>query len=204
MIDAVVLDIGNVLIGWDPEGFYDRRIGKERRRRLFAEVPLHEMNLRIDGGAPFAPTVDGVAAAHPGWAAEIRLWHDAWLEMTAPDKPQSVALMRAVRSKGVPVWALTNFGTETLALAEGAYPFLREFDRRFVSAEIGICKPEPGIYAVVEAQGVPRARLLYTDDSAANVAAAAERGWATHHFTGEAGWAARLIEEGILTEAEAA
>lgn len=204
MIDAVVLDIGNVLISWDPEGFYDRRIGRERRQRLFDEVPLIEMNRRIDAGAPFRKSVVKVAEAHPGWQDEIMLWHDAWLSMTAADKPRSVELMRAVRSKGVPVWALTNFGIETLQLADAAYPFLREFDRRIVSGELGVCKPDPAIYEAVEAQGVDPQSLLFVDDSAANVAAAAGRGWQTHHFDGVDNWAERLVAEGVLTQAEAA
>ena len=204
MIDAVVLDIGNVLIRWDPEGFYDRRIGRERRQRLFAEVPLAEMNREIDRGAPFLETVTGTAEAYPGWHDEIMLWHDEWLGMTAPDKPRSVELMRAVRAKGVPVWALSNFGIETLKLADAAYPFLGEFDRRMVSGELGVCKPEPAIYEAVEAQGVAPERLLFADDSDANVAAAAGRGWQTHRFEGVEGWAARLVSEGILAEAEAA
>ena len=204
MIDAVVLDIGNVLIRWDPAGFYDRRIGPERRERLFAEVPLAEMNRQIDRGAPFLKTVTKTAEAHPGWHDEVMLWHDEWLGMTAPDKPRSVELMRAVRAKGVPVWALSNFGIETLELADAEYPFLTEFDRRIVSGELGAVKPDPEIYEAVEAQGVEPQRLLFTDDVVANVDAAVERGWQTHRFDGVDGWAARLVAEGILTEAEAA
>ena len=40
MIEAIVFDIGRVLITWDPEGCYDRWIGPERRRALFEAVPL--------------------------------------------------------------------------------------------------------------------------------------------------------------------
>lgn len=204
MIDAVVFDIGNVLIDWDPEAYYDRRIGPERRARLFEEVPLVEMNRRIDLGAPFRKTVTKTAEAHPDWRDEIMLWHDDWLGMTAPGEPRSIALMRAVRSKGFPVWALSNFGIETLAIADVEYPYLTEFDRRIVSGELGVMKPDPEIYEAVEAQGVDPGRLLYTDDNAANVEAATERGWRAHLYQGADGWATRLVAEGILTEAEAA
>ena len=34
--EAVIFDIGNVLIEWQPERFYDSEIGEERRRALFA------------------------------------------------------------------------------------------------------------------------------------------------------------------------
>ncbi len=204
MIDAVVMDIGNVVLTWDPQGFYDRKIGRDRREKLFEEVPLVEMNRQIDNGAPFRKTVRKVAEAYPGWHDEIMLWHDEWLGMTAADRPRMVELMRTIRSKGVPVWALSNFGIETLALADAEYPFLTEFDRRIVSGELGVCKPSRDIYEAVEAQGVAPERLLFTDDSAANIAAAAERGWHTHLFTDSDGWADRLVSEGILTPAEAA
>lgn len=39
-VKAVVFDIGNVLIKWNPERFYDARLGVAERKRLFAEVPL--------------------------------------------------------------------------------------------------------------------------------------------------------------------
>ncbi len=50
---AVVYDIGRVLIHWDPRGFYDRVIGPEARARLFAEVDLDGMNIRVDNGSYF-------------------------------------------------------------------------------------------------------------------------------------------------------
>ena len=204
MIDAVVFDIGNVLMGWDPEAYYDRRIGADRRARLFEEVPLVEMNRRIDLGAPFLKTVRKTAEAHPDWQDEVMLWHDDWLGMTAPGDPRSVSLLRAVRSKGIPAWALSNFGIETLALADAEYPYLTEFERRIVSGELGVMKPDAEIYEAVEAQGVDPARLLYADDNTANVDAAVERGWRTHVYRGADGWATRLVAEGLLTEAEAA
>ena len=44
--EAVIFDIGNVLTRWQPEAFYDRVIGEERRRALFAAVDLHQNLLR--------------------------------------------------------------------------------------------------------------------------------------------------------------
>ena len=37
---AVIFDVGNVLTRWQPEAFYDRVIGEDRRRALFAEVDV--------------------------------------------------------------------------------------------------------------------------------------------------------------------
>ena len=56
---------------------------------------------------------------------------------------------------------------------------------------------------MVEAAGHAPEALLFADDRADNIAAAAARGWHTHHFTDPAGWARRLVAEGLLTEQEA-
>ena len=202
-IEAVVFDIGNVLVGWQPERFYDRVTGPARRKALFAAVDLDGMNLRVDGGAPWRETVAAVAEAHPDWAAEVQLWHDRWDEMFSPVIDHSVRTLRALRGRGVPVLALTNFGRETFAFAKGRHDFLNEFDRVFASGHLGLLKPDPAIYAVVEAAGHAPEALLFADDRADNIAAAAARGWHTHHFTDPAGWARRLVAEGLLTEQEA-
>lgn len=193
----MVFDIGRVLIGWQPEAFYEREIGPEARARLFAEVDLYGMNLRIDAGEGFA-AVEAAALAHPDWAAEIRLWRDRWPEMLTGPIEGSVALLQKLKAQGTPVLALTNFGTETLAIAQGIFPFLNDFDRMFVSAELRLLKPDPAIYAALEAaMGLPPEALFFTDDVAENTAAAAARGWRTHHFTTPERLAEALVEAGL-------
>lgn len=204
-IEAVVFDIGNVLIAWQPERFYDRVIGAARRKAMFAEVDLHRMNDEIDRGGDFHAVVSATADAHPQWRTEIMMWHDRWIELASPPIDLSVRLLRALRRKGVPVFSLTNFGHGTFEIARREYPFLEEFDRSFVSARLGVIKPDPKIYEVVEAEsGLAGASLLFTDDRAENIAAAQARGWRTHRFERPEGWAATLVEAGLLTAEEAA
>ncbi len=198
-IDAVVFDIGNVLIEWQPERFFDRRIGSGRRRALFAQVPLEAMNHAIDLGAPLVETVAGCAAKHPGWSAEINLWARAWLDISGPAIPGAADTLLALRARGVTTLALSNFGNEPFALALGRYPFLDAFDRRFLSGALGCAKPDPAIYATLEREtGIDPQRLLFTDDRPENIAAAQARGWQTHLFRDPDGWAERLHAEGLL------
>lgn len=201
---AVIFDIGNVLVSWQPERFYDSVIGPKARRALFAEVDLHGMNDLIDAGALFRETVYDWAERTPRWRAEIRLWHDRWLDIAAPVIPHSIHLQRTLRAKGVPVFALTNFGRHTFAYAEPRMPFLSDFDRRYISGHMGVIKPDPRIYQMVEEDcALPPQSLLFTDDRAENIAVAQARGWQTHHFTGPEGFAARLVATGLLSEQEA-
>ena len=203
-IEAVVFDIGRVLIHWDPEGFYDREIGQDRRRALFAEVDLERMNLRVDLGDPFAGSVYQLADENPLYRDEIRYWHDRWIDMASPAIPASVTLLRAIKAKGLPVFALSNFGRETFEIACEHYPFLTEFDRTFISAHHRMAKPDPAFYALLETDsGLSGASLFFTDDKPENIAAAKDRGWATHLFNGPEGLARALVAHNLLTEEEA-
>ena len=203
-INAVLFDIGNVLIEWAPQRFFDSVIGADRRMALFAEVDLEGMNDRVDRGENFHDLLAQTAADHPAWATEINLWHDRWIEMASPAIAHSVRLLRALRAADVPVFALSNFGVQTFEIAQAHYPFLTEFDRSYISGHMGVMKPEPAIYQAVEDEtGFDPASLLFTDDRLDNITAARARGWQTHIFTGPEGWAARLVEAGLLPEAEA-
>ena len=203
-VEAVIFDIGNVLTRWQPEAFYDRVIGVGRRVALFQAVDLHRMNDDIGAGALFRETIYDWALRHPDWGPEVRMWHDRWIELASPRIEGSIALQRALRAKGVPVFALTNFGKHSFAEAVPKMDFLQDFDRRYVSGEMGVIKPDPRIYQMVEQDcGLAGDRLLFTDDRADNIAAAADRGWRTHQFESWQGWAGRLVAEGLLTRAEA-
>ncbi len=202
--EAVIFDVGNVLTRWQPEAFYDRVIGEARRRDLFASVDLHHMNDLVDMGGLFRETIYDWAERHPEWGAEIRLWYDRWIELASPRIEGSIRLQRALRAKGVPVFALTNFGRYSFEEALPKMDFLQDFDRLYVSGRMGVIKPDPRIYEMVEADcGLVPSRLLFTDDRADNITAAARRGWRTHQFESWEGWARRLVAEGLLTEGEA-
>ena len=200
-VRAVVFDIGNVLIEWQPERFYDAIIGPDRRKAFFAAIDLHAMNDRVDQGQSFEAVIRATAEAYPDWAPEVMMWHDRWSEMATPVIDHSVRILRALRRADVPVLALSNFGIETFEMAVREYPFLEEFDRRFISGHMGVTKPNPRIYEMFEDDcEVPPSELLFADDRQENLDAAAARGWQVHLFETPQGWEDRLIAEGLLTK----
>jgi 2-haloacid dehalogenase len=202
---AVIFDIGNVLVGWQPERFYDTVMPQAMREKMFAEVDLHGMNDLIDKGALFKETVYDWADRHPDWSGYVRMWFDNWFDLASPYIDRSIRLQQALRAQCVPVFALTNFGSHSFAHAETRFGFLKDFDRRYISGHMGVTKPDPAIYAMVEADcGIAPGGLLFTDDRPENIAVARDRGWRTHLFEGPDGWADRLVAEGLLTAEEAA
>jgi len=203
-IQAVVFDIGNVLIEWQPERFFDGVIGAERRRAMFAAIDLHSMNDRSDMGENFHDLMAETIATYPDWEAELAIWRDRWIDMASPAIDHSARLLRALKAQDVPVFALSNFGIQTFDMAKPVYPVLSEFDRSYISGHMGVIKPDPVIYQMVEEDcGIAPEGLLFADDRLDNIAAARKRGWQTHVFTTPDGFAKRLVDEGLLT-AEAA
>ena len=199
MIKAVVWDIGNIFAMWEPEAFYDKRLGVERRQRFFEETQPHVMNHAFDLGADGHTLTRAHAEKHPTWAEEIHLWIDAWPEMFATVVPGSAEIVDALAAKGVKQLALSNFGAETLEIAKDMHPALQRFDEEYVSAHLGVAKPDTAIYEALEAgSGLSGAELIFTDDKQENIDAAAARGWKTHLFEGADGWRARLEAEGLL------
>ncbi|WP_428546485.1 HAD family hydrolase [Profundibacter sp.] len=203
-VKAVIYDIGQVLIEWNPERFYDGTIGLDRRKALFAAVDLYGVNAQVDRGAPFRDSFYALAEKHPEYGAEIRMWHDRWLDMASPEIPWSVRLLRSIRAKGVPVFALSNFGIEPFETAMLHYPFFNEFDQKYVSGYLRMMKPDNDIYAALETGcRLPPETLLFTDDRPENIETATKRGWRVHLFEGPDGWARALVDHGVLTRQEA-
>ena len=204
-IKAVIFDIGNVLIEWQPENYYDRAYGQRRREEVFDAVDLHGMNELIDQGVGFKDVIYDWADKYPAYRREIRDWHDHWIKLAAPAIDHSVRLLKVLRVKGVPVYTLTNFGNENFSMAQGHYPFLKEFDRFYVSGRMKTTKPGAQIYQMVEDDcGIAPQHLLFTDDRVDNIATAKSRGWQTHHFQNPQSWADCLVSAGLLRAEEAA
>jgi 2-haloacid dehalogenase len=204
-LQAVVFDVGDVLFHWEPEKLYRRLIADaEDRKRFLAEICSPEWNAGFDRGAAMPEGVARHAERHPAHAELIRAWWSRWPEMTGPAIEGSIACLRALKAKGLPVFGLTNFAAETWPIAQTLYPVLTEFDDVVVSGREGRIKPEPEIYALLESR-VPVApeALFFTDDRPANVAAARARGWTAHLFRGAHGLRQALIEAALLKPHEA-
>ena len=107
----------------------DQALGK----RICDRILVMLMNEAIDAGALFRETVYDWADRHPDWAPEIRMWYDRWIELASPRIEGSIRLQRALRAKGVPVFALTNFGRYSFQEALPKMDFLQDFDKRYVS-----------------------------------------------------------------------
>ncbi len=81
----------------------------------------------------------------------------------------------------------------------GDLPLIDAFEFRFLSFELGAVKPDPAIFEAV-ASGLPASpgRVLFLDDNAVNVEAAAAYGFTARHVRGVGEARRALVETGVL------
>lgn len=183
-IDAVVFDIGGVLLDWDPRYLYRKLFDDESEMNRFLEqVCTMEWHERHDLGYSVLESCEKLATAHPEHAGVIRAWERRSEEMVAGPIDGSIEILRELRQLGVPCYALTNMERETYPRRVARYPFLRWFDGSVVSGFEGVAKPDPKIFELLLSRFDLRpSRTLVIDDSVANVKAARSVGMRALRF----------------------
>jgi 2-haloacid dehalogenase len=187
-ITAVVFDIGNVLIRWDPRHLY-RKMGLDTAASaaMMAETGIVDMNIEFDRGKPFAEGIAELVSRFPHHRTALEAWNTRWVDMLDGAIDANVALLADLRRTGLPVYGLSNFSREKFDVARGLFPFLDTFDHLVVSADVRLVKPDRAIFDhLIAATGCVPAASVFIDDTAANIATAQALGFQTVHVATEA------------------
>jgi 2-haloacid dehalogenase len=184
-VNAVLFDLGGVLIDWNPRYLYAPLFGADAAgmEDFLARICAPEWNHALDAGKPFAEAVAERQALFPEHAGMIALWRDGWPQMLREAIPETVALLAALRERGHRLVALTNWSAETFPVARARFEFLQWFEDIVVSGEVRLAKPDPRIFRIaIERNRLDPARTLFVDDSLVNVQAARGVGLHAVHF----------------------
>ncbi|WP_354504032.1 HAD family phosphatase [Limibacillus sp. MBR-115] len=198
-INAVVFDLGNVLIPWNPSRLY-RKIfpSPEKVDWFLREVCNDAWNLEIDRGWPFSEAIAEAISRHPDEREAIIAWQRRWAEMLGEADPDAVNLLRELKLAGMPLFVLSNWSSETFPLAEARYPFLAWFDGLVISGREKVVKPEPEIYRrLIQRCACPASEILFIDDRDRNVAAARGMGITALLYLGPDRLRSDLLELGL-------
>ena len=185
-VNAVVFDLGGVLIDWDPRYLYRKLLADEAAVEEFlATVCTPEWNAEQDRGRPFAEGVAELVERHPAHAAAIAAYSERWSEMLGGVVEGTVELLAELRAAGTPLYALTNWSAETFVIARERFELLSWFDGVVVSGEERMIKPDPRFFRLLlDRFGLDPEATFYVDDSEPNVAAARRLGLDAVRFTG--------------------
>jgi 2-haloacid dehalogenase len=199
-IEAVVFDIGGVLLDWNPRYLYRKLFDDEDAMNRFLEdVCTLDWHAAHDLGTPFEVSCAQLAAAHPEQAELIWAWGRRSEEMVAGPIAGSVEILRALRQRGVRCYALTNMEAETYPKRLRRYDFLGWFDGTVVSSAEGVAKPDAEIFRrLLRRFDLAAETTLLVDDSGPNVAAAAGLGMQVVRFQSPAQLRRYLENVGLL------
>ncbi|MEC9296196.1 MAG: HAD family phosphatase [SAR324 cluster bacterium] len=181
---AVVFDLGNVLIDWNPRYLYSKIFPTETEVEWFLEnICDEEWNAKHDAGQPFSTGIAELSSLHPQFSAQISNWYGRWEEMLGGQLDDTVEILAELKKKQVPLFILSNWSAETYPIAEATYDFLHWFDGKIISGEIGKIKPDPDIYKLlIETYDLIPDNTVFIDDKLANVKAAEDSGIHGIHF----------------------
>jgi 2-haloacid dehalogenase len=199
-IRAVIFDVGNVLIEWNPRHLYRKLFDDDEMamERFLSEICTAEWNSAQDAGRPFARAVADLCAQHPQHGPLIAAYHERWEEMVPAAHDATIALVRELKDRGWPLYALTNFSTETFPLVVRRFDVFQLFDGIVVSGELGIIKPDPAIFRhLLERFALPAEACLFIDDAPANVDAARSLGMHAILYTGGLALRGQLAAFGV-------
>jgi 2-haloacid dehalogenase len=183
VVEAVVFDIGGVLLDWDPRHLYRRLIAdQDELDRFLGEVCTLEWNAVFDAGTSFDEGCRARAEQHPEHAELIHAWKRQ-AEMVRGEIAGTRAVVERLHAAGVPLYLLTNMPADVFEERRARYDVFDSFAGAVVSGVEGVLKPDPAIFdRVLERFGLVAATTLFVDDSIRNVEAAAALGFVTHHF----------------------
>lgn len=195
----MVFDLGGVLIHWDPRLLYRKLLPTEEAvERFLSTVCTSEWNARQDGGRPIDEGIAELLTRFPDHAKLIEAWRDRFTEMVQPME-DSIAVLRELHERDVPLYALSNWGAETFEMARAMFPFFEWFRGMVVSGKVGVMKPDPGIFRLLlrEYELAP-AQTAFVDDRAPNVEAARHLGIHAILFRSAESLREQLVRLGLL------
>lgn len=196
--DTVVLDLGNVLVRWDPYGPFVGRLSRAEVDAFFAEVDFAALNHEQDAGRPWDDARADVRRRFPHRAAALDLYVEHFADSLPGPVAGSAEVVRDLRAAGVRLLGLSNWSAETFHHAVPAAPAIGLLEDVLVSGAVGLAKPDPRIFALlVTRYALAPGRTVFVDDSPVNVAAAARAGLDGVLFTDATTLRADLAARGL-------
>lgn len=200
-IEAVVFDVGKVLIEWDMRLLFGKLIDDPARLDWFmANVVTLDWHVEHDGGRDLAEMVAARKAEFPGHDHLLDAYATRFAETIPGNVPGSHEIVRELATSGMPLYAITNFASAFWHAYRAEEPLFDLFGDIVVSGDEKLLKPDARIYELAAARfGHAPSAMLFIDDNADNIAAAQRLGWHVHHFADAPALRADLTQRGLLS-----
>ena len=177
-IDAVIFDLGNVLLDYNPRRFMaEMGIAPQYIDRLMKAIPESPEWQKLDQGVISDDEfLEAALRKEPTLRREINLYHKHWYDYFKAI-PKNVAAFYELKEAGAKTYILSNFQETCLKEMMAHNIFFEDFDGRVCSCECKINKPSPEIYELLISKfQLDPARSVFIDDTPVNIEAAKAAG----------------------------
>lgn len=176
---VVVFDLGKVLVDFD-FGIAARRIAAEgtiSSQAVKDYIDHSPLLFRYETGRITREEFYDEICRVSGFRGGIDAFATYFADIFAPIEPM-IRWHARLRELGYPTYILSNTNDLAVEHIRRSYPFFANFDGYIYSYQVKAMKPQPEIYAALEAMaGAAGDELVFIDDRAENVAAGVQRGW---------------------------
>lgn len=183
-VRVVVFDVGNVLYHWNMRRLFAKLIHDVGELDWFlAHVVTEEWHFEHDAGRPLAEMVPERIAAFPAYADHINAYATRFVETIPGPVAGMMALVDELAARNVPIFGITNFGSEFWDQFRPTAPVFEHFTDIIVSGVEKLVKPDPAIYALaLHRFGLKPGEGIFVDDRLENSESAAANGFVGHYF----------------------
>lgn len=199
-VDAIIFDLGGVLIDWNPRYLYRKLLKDEDQVTWFLEnICTSEWNDQQDAGRSFEEATKELIKQHPEWEEPISAWYGRWQETIGGPIHDTVDILKQIKaSKKYRLYALTNWSAETFPWALKNFEFLHWFEGIVVSGTEKTRKPFPEFYHILfDRYKVHPGNAIFIDDNIKNIEGAKKVGLKAIHFQSPQQLKIELVQIGI-------
>lgn len=203
MITAAIFDLSEVLLQGlkGTEFAVAKRLGLDPET-VHAQFQGPQLTALFRGRISEAEYWRGRLERH-GWPTTVPQLQAA-VRANFREIPGTRAVLEELRQSGVRLGLLSDHAQEWVADIEPRFSVRRHFDAVIYSFEVGLKKPEPGIYRqALRALGVDPASTVFIDDHPPNLEPAARLGLTTIRFVNADHLRQEFTRIGLLTSSDA-
>ncbi len=196
---TVVLDLGGVVLAWDPHRAFHGVLEPDDVQPFLDEVGFERWNHQPDAGTPSAAGVEELTARFPHHADAIAAFPRQHHLTVTGEVPGTRAVIDRLAAAGVRLLALTNWSAETFPWARRTFSVLDRFEAIVVSGDERLAKPDPALFTLLLRRHAVRPDdAVFVDDRQVNVDAATALGMRGVRFVDAATLASDLEGMGVL------
>ncbi|MBE5803731.1 MAG: HAD family phosphatase [Clostridiales bacterium] len=178
-IDAVVFDVGQVLLRFVPQQLLERIVPErpDLHSMLHTWVFQSPYWVMMDRGLSVEEAAARMTTRAPQELAPyIRRVMENWIDLE--EIAEGVRSVHTCKAHGKKLYVLSNYSRAPFEHALHTHGFFQLFDDLFISSHHQLIKPDPAIYTkATQRFALDPARTLFIDDNPANIEGCLRAGW---------------------------